>query len=254
MREWLPNWDRERAWYEKYVLKPLLPFPFLPKIKRQSNLLQTQNLLLTNNFSLFTFTAMATAVATQRRNLLLAVTKESTTGRTYIVTGANSGLGFEAAKHLVSLGASKVILAVRNIASGLEAKTAIETSTKTTNIAEVWELDLASYDSVKKFAKKAEEGLERIDALIENAGVAGNQQGFVEGHLLNVTVNVLSTLLLGVLLLPKMSEGAKKYGIVPHVVFVTSSTAFDMRGSWEGMKDNPIKKIDKVENLMMTYV
>jgi retinol dehydrogenase-12 len=46
----------------------------------------------------------------------------SFSGKTVIITGANSGLGKEAAKHIVRLNASKVILACRNAATGEAAK------------------------------------------------------------------------------------------------------------------------------------
>ncbi|TVY48308.1 Short chain dehydrogenase [Lachnellula occidentalis] len=190
----------------------------------------------------------------QSANLPLCVTKETCTGGTYIVTGANTGLGYEAAKHLVSLGASKVVLAVRNITLGAKAKAEIEAATGTSNIAEVWELDLASYDSVKSFAKKAITELDRIDALIENAGVAAGTRVLAEGHLINITVNVLSTLLLAVLLLPKMSESAKKFGILPHLAIVSSGASFAMEADWNTIKDDPLVGIER-EDLpaMKTY-
>ncbi|KFY31547.1 hypothetical protein V493_01004 [Pseudogymnoascus sp. VKM F-4281 (FW-2241)] len=115
---------------------------------------------------------MADAVATQPHNLPLRISREICAGKTYIVTGANISLGLEATKHLVAAGAAKVIMAVRNISAGEAAKAGIEAATGTSGVAEVWALDLASYDSVKAFAARAVEELERIDALIENAGVA----------------------------------------------------------------------------------
>lgn len=90
-------------------------------------------------------------------------------GKTVIVTGANIGLGYEAAKHFVRLGAAKVILAVRSPEKGEEARKTIETSEKRSGVVEVWALDLASYDSVKAFAKRVA-GLERVDVVVENAG------------------------------------------------------------------------------------
>ncbi|KAF2812784.1 putative short-chain dehydrogenase/reductase family protein [Mytilinidion resinicola] len=198
---------------------------------------------------------MAAEVATQPLNLPLYATTEKCSGGTYIVTGANTGLGFEAAKHLVALGSAKVILGVRNLAAGEEAKAKIEAATGITNVAEVWALDLSSYDSVKAFAKKAIAELDRIDALIENAAVAGAQRVIAEGHLQAITVNVLSTLLLGVLLLPKLKENAKKFGILPHLVVVSSRVAFDVKGVWENIRDDPLAKIDAFEDaaIMSTY-
>lgn len=194
-------------------------------------------------------------MASQPHNLPLLATVEKCSGGTYIVTGANTGIGFEAAKHLVELGAAKVILGVRNTSAGEMAKTEIEAATGTSNVAEVWALDLTSYDSVKAFAKKAATELDRIDALIENAGVASYQRVMAEGHLIDVTVNVLSTLLLGILLLPKMSESAQRFGILPHLVVVTSVLSFSSEAEWNKIKNNPLVRLDD-ENMavMETYV
>ena len=199
--------------------------------------------------------ALAAAIAHQPHSLPLLVTTETCSDATYIVTGANTGLGLEAAKHLVALGAAKVILAVCNVSAGETARTEIEAATGTSNVAEVWALDLASYDSVKAFAQRASTELARIDALIENAGVAAYQRVTAEGHLVDVTVNVLSTLLLGLLLLPKMSESAQRFGILPHLVVVTSAFSFDSEAEWNKIKDDPLVKMDDEEMpVMETYV
>ena len=167
------------------------------------------------------------------------------------MTGANTGLGFEAVKHLVAFGAAKVILGVRNVSAGETAKKEIGAATRISNVAKVWALDLASYDSVKAFAKRADRELDRIDALIENAGVATYQRVMAEGHLVDVTVNVLSTFLLGVLLLPKMSESAQRFGILPHLVVVTSAFSFDSEAEWKKIKDDPLVKMDDEEMPVM---
>ncbi|KAL3469615.1 hypothetical protein BJX99DRAFT_241008 [Aspergillus californicus] len=203
-----------------------------------------------------TETTMSDEVATQPLNLPILATKESTTGRTYIVTGANTGLGFEAAKHLVALGAKKVILAVRSLPTGLAAKEKIDTATGTTDVAEVWQLDLSSYDSVKAFAKRAVGGeLERLDAVIENAAVASGGGERAEGHILPLTVNVLSTFLLAVLLLPKMKADAEKFGILPRLAIVTSGIGWDVRDMWMDIKQDPLVGLDGVDgkNVLATY-
>lgn len=191
---------------------------------------------------------MADAVATQPHNLPLHISREKCAGKTYIVTGANVGLGLEAAKHLVAVGAAKVIMAVRNVTAGETAKADIEAATGTSGVAEVWKLDLASYDSVKAFAKRVVTELERIDALIENAGVAPFERVIAEGHVLNITVNVLSTVLLAVLLLPKMAEDAKKFGIVPHIAVVSSRVGFDVEAEWNLIRSKPLTEVEKEEH------
>lgn len=99
--------------------------------------------------------------------------EQSCKGQVFIVTGANVGLGFEASRHLVRLGAEKVILACRNLEKGEAAVKDIEKSTKRIGVAEVWLLDLSSFESVKEFAKKVDT-LPRIDAIVENAGKSYN--------------------------------------------------------------------------------
>lgn len=101
----------------------------------------------------------------------IPVPQQSFVGQTIIITGANTGLGFEAAKHVVRLGAEKVILGVRNLSKGNEAKAEIESTTGKAGVVEVWLVDLASYDSVKAFVRKAENDLQRNDVVLENAGV-----------------------------------------------------------------------------------
>lgn len=147
----------------------------------------------------------------------------SLTGQTAIITGSNVGLGKEAARHIVRLGAAKVILAVRNTTAGEEARQDIISTTKCdSSVVEVWKLDLGSYDSVKAFAKKAESELDRIDVLLENAGIATDKYKDVEGHESTITVNVVSTFLLALLLLPKLKDTAKKFSTKPRLTIVSS--------------------------------
>ncbi|KAJ9149113.1 Short-chain dehydrogenase reductase [Pleurostoma richardsiae] len=139
-----------------------------------------------------------------------------------IVTGSNVGLGFEAARHFACLDAARVILAVRNIPSGERAKGSIEQSTGRRGVCEVWELDLASYDSVKAFAARASE-LPRLDILMANAGVATTRYSTAEGHELTITVNVINTFHLAFLLVPKLKSTAREFPPAnPHLSIVTS--------------------------------
>jgi NAD(P)-dependent dehydrogenase (short-subunit alcohol dehydrogenase family) len=151
-----------------------------------------------------------------------AYPKRSFAGETVIVTGSNTGLGKEAARHIARLGASKLILAVRNTKAGGDAKRDIERTTACDpSVIEVWPLDLSSYGSVKAFAERASK-LQRIDVLLENAGIAAGGYSQAEGHERTITVNVISTFLLALLLLPKLKATASQFNTSPRLTIVSS--------------------------------
>ena len=91
------------------------------------------------------------------------------TGRTAIVTGGNTGLGFETALVLASRGAH-VVLAVRSLERGNEAATKLR-SLDERALVSVQELDLGSLESVRRAADAMLETLPAIDLLINNAGI-----------------------------------------------------------------------------------
>jgi NAD(P)-dependent dehydrogenase (short-subunit alcohol dehydrogenase family) len=83
-----------------------------------------------------------------------------------IVTGANSGLGLEASRHLSKLGLGKLIMAVRTPSKGEEAQKEILASTgKLESSIEVWPLDMDDYESIKAFANRVSH-LPRLDGVL----------------------------------------------------------------------------------------
>ncbi|MEW2482014.1 SDR family NAD(P)-dependent oxidoreductase [Mycobacterium sp. NPDC049093] len=90
-------------------------------------------------------------------------------GRTAVVTGANTGLGLETAKALAARGAH-VVLAVRNVTKGEAAAEWISRSVPDADL-ELQRLDLGSLASVHEAADEIRTKHERIDLLINNAGV-----------------------------------------------------------------------------------
>ena len=91
------------------------------------------------------------------------------TGRTAVITGANTGLGYETATALAAKGAH-VVLAVRNIEKGKAAADLITRANPGASVA-VQELDLTSLDSIRAAADELKSRHDTIDLLINNAGV-----------------------------------------------------------------------------------
>lgn len=90
-------------------------------------------------------------------------------GRVVVVTGANSGIGFDATRLFVENGAH-VVLACRSTDRGENARREV-LETDPPGSAEVMELDLASLESVRTFADRFLESHDRLDVLVNNAGV-----------------------------------------------------------------------------------
>jgi NAD(P)-dependent dehydrogenase (short-subunit alcohol dehydrogenase family) len=91
------------------------------------------------------------------------------TGRVAVITGANTGLGYETALALAAHGAH-VVLAVRDLDKGKDAISRIVAQSPQADVA-LQELDLTSLESVRSAARQLRGDHERIDLLINNAGV-----------------------------------------------------------------------------------
>lgn len=119
-------------------------------------------------------------------------------GRVFIVTGANSGLGLETATQLCAKGAH-VVFACRNVAKADAVRGGIPGSHETRR------LDLSDLDSVRSFADGV--GDWRIETLVNNAGIMAVPFGHsAQGHELQFATNVLGPFLLTALLYPQVTD------------------------------------------------
>jgi len=124
-----------------------------------------------------------------------------------VITGANRGIGKEAAKELAKTGA-KIYLVSRSVNSANEAKEEIILETKNENIF-VRELDLSSPESIRKFVDSFKKEESKIDVLINNAGLwAGNKILSSFNTEMTFSVNVLGHQLLTKLLVDLLKNGA----------------------------------------------
>jgi NAD(P)-dependent dehydrogenase (short-subunit alcohol dehydrogenase family) len=138
-------------------------------------------------------------------------------GRTVIVTGSNVGLGLEASRMIVRLGAARVVLACRNIEKGKAAARDIQaTISCSPGTLEVWHLDMSSYASVIAFAEKVNAELPRLDVFLANAGLASDKFRITEDNEEMITTHVVSFSLLAFLILPKLRETAQKFDTHTH--------------------------------------
>ncbi len=104
-----------------------------------------------------------------KRNKWTAENIPSQNGKVVIVTGSSSGIGYEAARVLANKEA-KVIIAVRNLDKGKTAKEKILSQNENAEV-EIMKIDLSDLSSVKEFADEFVKKYDKLDILINNAGV-----------------------------------------------------------------------------------
>ena len=148
--------------------------------------------------------------------------KKDLSGRIYIVTGANSGSGFATTKQLAEQGAH-VVGACRRVEAGKEAFANLG---DIRGLVEIMELDLASLASVSRFVKTFLAKYDRLDGLVNNAGVMYSPKGkTIDGFETQFGINYLGHFLLTELLLDTLKASAPS-----RIVCVSSVAHAGMRG------------------------
>lgn len=167
--------------------------------------------------------------------------KTSFVGKTVLITGCNTGLGLEAAVKYAALGASKLIIAVRTQAKGEATKKEIIKRTGIQDAAvKIMTVDLSTFDSVANFCREVEEADDVLDVALLNAGIAPVQQAYSpNGWEMTIQVNTLSTVLMAILLLPKLKKSAETSGRPVHLGITGSGSHEALKaGIFKDKKDN----------------
>ncbi|KAK3394198.1 hypothetical protein B0H63DRAFT_444378 [Podospora didyma] len=172
--------------------------------------------------------------------------KVSFAGKTVLVTGANTGLGFEAALKYSALGADKLILGVRSVEKGQAAKDRILARTgRASSTIVVLSVDLSDFASVQAFIPALESVTSHLDVALLNAGLCNpSYEATAAGWEIAVQVNVLATALMAILLLPLLRTAAATGGTKPpaaaHLTFVNSRGHMTIKDEW--LAKSPDKK------------
>ena len=155
-------------------------------------------------------------------------------GKVIVVTGANSGLGYESSKTFAEKGAT-VILAVRTVAKGDKAKSDI-LKTAPDAALNVMKLDVGDLSSVREFANAFKAKYQRLDILLNNAGVmAIPRQETVDGFEMQLGVNHLGHFALTGLLLDLIvnTPGARIHNVTSSANYTGTINFDDLMGEKE---------------------
>jgi retinol dehydrogenase 12 len=172
-------------------------------------------------------------------------------GRTFLITGGNTGIGLATASSLARRG-GRVYLACRSAAAGQAAVAAIKTATGS---ATVWllPLDLASLASVRSCAGSFLALDEPLHVLVNNAGVGGHRGLTADGFELHFGVNHLGHFALTLLLLDRLKAsgpGARVVNVSSEAHYSAPGIDFDVlrrrTQSMAGMREYAVSKLGNV--------
>lgn len=136
-----------------------------------------------------------------------AVPLYDTAGKTIVVTGANTGIGYHTAAQLAA-GGGRVVITARNRSKGEVALASLREATPP-GLVELAMLDLASLADVRRFAAELLSNHDRIDVLVNNAGlIQSSRSETVDGFETTFAVNHLGPFLLTNLLLDRIRDSA----------------------------------------------
>lgn len=175
------------------------------------------------------------------------------TGRVAIITGANTGIGFETAAALAAKNA-RVVLACRNHQKAEDALDRIRARTADADVR-FMSLDLASLDSVRDFAESFRSVFDRLDLLINNAGVMAPPFGRTEdGFELHFGCNHLGHFALTGRLMDQLeATPGSRVVAVSSLTHRMGATDFDNLNAEKGYRKMAAYGQSKLANLLFTF-
>ncbi len=177
------------------------------------------------------------------------------TGKTILVTGGNSGLGFEAVK-VFSLKSAHVVMACRSVNKGEVAKKQIIDFNPKADIL-VMELNLTNLESIRSFVNLFKENHSRLDVLLNNAGIMMVPYGLTKNGFENqLGTNHLGHFALTGLLLDLLKKTPKSRVVnVSSMAHKSGVMDFDNLLYENGKDYSPMKAYgrSKLSNLLFTY-
>ena len=172
-------------------------------------------------------------------------------GKTYVITGSNSGIGFEAAR-LLGERSAKIIMACRSINKGEKARDKLkETCTGGVDLVQI---DLSDLSSVRKGADEIRARTNSIDGLINNAGIMMTpREKTVDGFDLQMGTNHLGHFLLTGLLLDKVEAANGRIVVLSSIAH--KGGALDLEDFMSDRNYSPTKAYtqSKLANLMFAF-
>ncbi|PYI08381.1 putative carbonyl reductase [Aspergillus sclerotiicarbonarius CBS 121057] len=153
-------------------------------------------------------------------------------GKTCLVTGANTGIGFETARQMLTLKASRVIITARDKSKGQAAVEALRQDPDVIEVnpsarIETFHLDLDDYQSGLAFCDQVKGEVSDLDVLLCNGGMnIMNYQKSKNGHEQVMQVNCYTHFLIILELLPLLQATAAKRKSPSRVTFVGSGTQY----------------------------
>ena len=182
-------------------------------------------------FSLLLFVSLPCLFLWLWKELTMGICRikdKSLNGKTVLITGGNSGIGFETAVELAKRGA-KLIIGCRNV-KNVEMK--IRSLAPAVENIECVRLDLSSFESIQEFAKEIKSRHDHVHILINNAGISKSDQKLSnEGFEMTIGTNYIGHALLNNLLMDLVKKAGEDGEDYSRIILVSSITALNKKAA-----------------------